>query len=119
MIIHVGTNDIGERAPYQSIISDYGNPIGIIRQKKRGINIIMSAIIPRPKDYALSDPMIRKNKQYLQKSMSKNMNFKFICTYKPFMFASNVKLELFAKREQYLHLNTACSSRLSYFFFIT
>ena len=56
----------------------------------------MSAIIPRPRDHALSDPMIRKVNQYLQKYMSTNMNFKFICTYKPFMFAGKVKLELFA-----------------------
>ena len=116
VIIHVGTNDIGDGVPYQSIIFDYGNLIGIIRQKKRGMNIIMSAIIPRHKDHAISDPMIRQVHQYLQKSMSTNMNFKFICTYKPFMFAGNVKLELFAKRDQGLHLNTAGSGRLSYFF---
>ena len=48
VIIHVGTNDIGDRAPYHSILSDYGNLIGIMRKKKRDINIIMSAIIPRP-----------------------------------------------------------------------
>ena len=45
-----------------------------------------------------------------------SLTFKLICTYKPFMFAGKVKLELFAKRDQGLHLNTADSGRLSYFF---
>ena len=75
VIIHTGTKDIGDRTPYHSIISDYGNLIGIIRQKKRDIIIIMYAIIPRPMDHAISDPMIRKVNQYLQKYMSTNMNF--------------------------------------------
>ena len=70
VIIHVGTNDIGDRAPYHSILSDYDNLIGIIRKKKRDINIIMSAIIPRPKDRALTDPMIGQINGYLQKVMS-------------------------------------------------
>ena len=63
----------------------------------------MSAFIPRPKDPALTDPMIRQINAYLQKVMSCKLNFKFICTYKPFMFAGNVSLELFAKRDQGLH----------------
>ena len=65
VIIHVGTNGIGDGAPYQSIISDYGIRIGIIRHNKRGININMSAIIPRPRDNAISGPFIRKVNQYL------------------------------------------------------
>ena len=41
VIIHVGTNDIGYRASFHSIISDYGNLIGIIREKKPTIQIIL------------------------------------------------------------------------------
>ena len=112
----MGTNDIGDRAPYHIILSDYGNLIGIIRKKKRDINIVMSAIIPRHKDHALTDSMIIQINGYLQKVMSSKLNFKFICTYKPFMFVGKVSLELFAKRDQGLHLNTLGSSKLSYFF---
>ena len=72
----------------------------------------MSAIIPRPKDHALTDPMIRQINGYLQKVMSSKLDFKFICTYKPFMFAGKVSLELYAKkRDQGLHLNTLGSSK--------
>ena len=116
VLIHVGTNDIGSRASYQSILSDYGNLIGILRKKKRHISIIISAIIPRPKDHFDTDPMIRRVNAHLQKVMSKDLNFKFICTNKPFMFAGKIKLEMFAKRDKGLHLNTLGSSRLSYFF---
>ena len=34
VILHVGTNDIDNRAPYDNIISDFGNLIGICRKKE-------------------------------------------------------------------------------------
>ena len=48
--------------------------------------------------------------------MSKDMNFKFICTYKPFMHNGSVKLEFFARNDGGLHLNTVGTDRLRYFF---
>ena len=47
VIIHAGTNDIGNRHPDKSIISDYGNLVGICRKKKPSIQIVLSAILPR------------------------------------------------------------------------
>ena len=67
-------------------------------------------------DHEVTDPMIRKVSKYLQVNMSHNMHFKFICTYKPFMFAGKVKLEHFAKKDGGLHLNTEGTSKLRYFF---
>ena len=58
MILHVGTNDIGYRAPYGDIISDFGNLIGICKKVKPSIQIIVSAILPRPVDHSDTDPMI-------------------------------------------------------------
>ena len=116
VIFHVDTNDIAKRASFQSIISDCGNLIGICRKVNPTIRIIISAIIPRPVDHEVTDPMIRKVNKFLQVNMSHNMNFKFICTYKPFMFAGKVKLELFAKKDGGLHINTEGTSRLRYFF---
>ena len=37
VLIHVGTNDIGDRSSYQNILSDYGNLTDIVRKKKRSI----------------------------------------------------------------------------------
>ena len=116
VIFHVGTNDIGRRASFQSIISDFGNLVGVCRKVNPTIRIIISAIIPRPVDHTVTDTVIRKINGYLAKEMSKNMNFKFIHTYRPFTHCGKVKLELYAKKDGGLHLNTEGTNRLRYFF---
>lgn len=116
VIFHVGTNDIANRASFNAIISDFGNLIAICRKVKPNIKIIVSAILPRPVDHATTDSVIRQVNSYLMKNMSRNMNFRFICTYKPFTHCGKVKLELFAKRDGGLHLNTEGTNRLRYFF---
>ena len=118
VIFHVGTNDIDNRATFKAIISSFGNLVAICRKQKPDIKIIVSAIIPRPRDHPVTDPMIQNVNKYLDKNMSKNQNFEFICTYKPFtyMYCGKVKLELYAKRDLGLHLNTEGQNRLSHFF---
>ena len=39
VILHVGTNDIYNRAPFDSMISDFGNLIGILKRRKPSIHI--------------------------------------------------------------------------------
>ena len=116
VIFHVGTNDIDNRASYQAILSDFGNLIAICRKQKPAIKIIISAIIPRPRDHSDTDSMIRSVKGYLQKTMSKRQNFHFICTYKPYTYCGKVSVELYAKRDLGLHLNTEGTNRLTHFF---
>lgn len=116
VIFHTGTNDIANRAPYDNIISDFGNLIGICRNIKPSIQIIISSILPRPVDHKITDPVIRRVNAYLQRNMSKSMRFKFICSYKPFMYAGSVRRELFAKRDGGLHLNTEGTNVLRRFF---
>lgn len=116
VIFHVGTNDIGKRSSFNSIVSDFGNLIAVCRKVKSSIRIIVSAIIPRPVDHFVTDPVIRRVNSYLFKNMSKNMNFKFICTYKPFTHCGKVRFELYAKRDGGLHLNNEGTNRLRYFF---
>ena len=91
VILHVGTNDIGNRAPFDNIIKDYANLLGIIRKLHPTVQIIVSAIIPRPCDYDVSDPMVRDINSYLNKVMSRDMNLKFVCTYKPLLIVVNPK----------------------------
>ena len=116
VIFHVGTNDIGNKCTVKQILSDYGNLIGVCRNVKDTINIVISAILPRPVDHLISDPIIRQVNNYLHRKMSKEMNFKFVSTYKPFMRAGEVKVELFAKRDGGLHLNSSGTNRLKQFF---
>ena len=93
VIIHVGTNDLGDRAPYDHIISDFCNLIGICQNKKQAIKIIVSSILPRLVDLNITDWVRRKVNDHLQKSMSKSMRFKYVCSYKPFMRAGEVRRE--------------------------
>ena len=116
VIIHTGNNDIDNRAPDNSIISDYGNLVGICKKKKPSIQIVISAILPRTEDHTISDPMIRSINKHLRVFMSKSMRFKFVCTYKPFMYAKSVRVGLFAKRDKGLHLNTEGTNVLKRFF---
>lgn len=131
VLIHVGTNDVDnfkhknafckdqpidiDRA-FNSMISDYGNLIGIIRRRKPDISILISAILPRPKDHKLTDELIKKVNGYLEKQMSKTSRFTFLRSYKPFMYGGNVKRELFARKDGGLHLNTEGTNKLRYFF---
>ena len=116
VILHVGTNDIDNRAPFDNIIKDYANLLGIIRKLHPTVQIIVSAIIPRPCDYKVSDPMVRDINSYLNKVMSRDMNFKFVCTYKPFTHCGKPKVQLYAKNDGGLHPNTEGSNRLEHFF---
>ena len=104
------------RAPYNNIISDFGNLIGICKKQMPSIQIIVSAILPRPKDYSISDPMIRSINKQLNKVMSKSMRFKFVPSYKPFMYGGSVRRELFAKKDSSLRLNTEGTNALTHFF---
>ena len=116
MILHVGKNDIGYRAPYGDIISDFGNLIGIFKRIKPSIQIIVSAILSRPVDHSGTDSMIRSVNKQLNKVMSKTLRFKFVPSYKPFMYAGSVRRELFAKKDGGLHLNTEGTNVLTRFF---
>ena len=119
VLFHVGTNDVDNRYSFEAIISDFGNLIGIVRKKYPKINIIISSILPRPKDYNETDEFSRKINSYLLDKMSKPYNFKFIKSYRPFVFGGKVRRELFAKRDGGLHLNTLGTSRLRYYFLRT
>lgn len=116
VIFHVGTNDIARNSNFDNIISDYGNLIGICRKMKPKINIVLSAILPRPVDYNKTDPLIRRVNSYICKTMTKTMHIRFFRTYRPFMYMGNVKRELFAKRDGGLHLNTEGTNRLRFYF---
>ena len=80
LILHMGTNDIGDRANFENIIKEYANLPGIIRKMHPTVHIIFSTIIPRPCDYNVSDPIVRAINSHSNKVMSKKMIFKFVCT---------------------------------------
>ena len=58
-IIRAGTNATDNRAPFNSIISDYGDLVGICRKNNHSIQIVLSAIFPSSVDHNIIDPTIR------------------------------------------------------------
>ena len=116
LIIHVGTNNIGKRDSFDHIISDFANMIAIIRGCKPSIRIVISGILPRPVDHAVTDTMIKKVNNFLRLTMSSDLNFKFISTYKAVSKFGTYRRYLFAKLDNGLHLNTEGSNRLRHFF---
>lgn len=116
IIVHVGTNNIDRRDPYDDIIADYGNLIPIIKNKKRSIKIIMSAIIPRPIDNTDTDEMVKKVNKCLRSEMAPDLGFHFIETWKAVSKYGTFRRYLYAKKDKGLHLNTEGSRRLRYFF---
>ena len=79
VIVHVGTNDIYNRASFDDIIKDYYNLIATIKSKHSSVQVIVSAIIPRPCDYYGLDSMVRAVNSHLNEVTSKDLNF--ICVH--------------------------------------
>lgn len=116
VIIHVGTNNIANGFSVDSMSSDFANLIAKFRKLSPALHIIVSSILPRPVDHESSDKKIREINTKLEKSMSKDLNFKFVRSYRPFCYGGEIKRYLFAKRDGGLHLNSEGSSRLKHFF---
>lgn len=116
IIVHVGTNNIANRNSYESILSDYGNLIGRIKQKKSWIRIIVSSILPRPCDHLETDQMIKRVNKALRLHLSSDLGFHFVESWKTVSKFGTYRRYLFAKNDQGLHLNTEGKRRLRYFF---
>ena len=69
---------------------------------KPSVQIVISAILPRPKDHAITDPVIRYVKTF--KTLHELINVVSIYLYsQTFMYAGSVRTGLFAKRDKGLH----------------
>ena len=115
VIFHVGTHDVSNKASFEDIISDFGNLIGICRNTKPGIKITISAIVPRLVDDEETEPLLKKINGYLDKTMSKKINFKFIRTYRPFIYCGKIRPEFYAKKKG-INLNAEGTRRIRHFF---
>ena len=59
-------------------MSDFGNLVVKIRQKKPSIRIIISSILPRPLDHVDTDSMLRGVNTHLGTVVASDLNFHFI-----------------------------------------
>ena len=90
-----------------------------IRKAKPDIHIIISSILPRPVDHHVTDPMIKDVNRFLNLEMSKDLGFKFVCSYKAVSKYGTYRRYLFAKLDKGFHLNLYIlegANRLRHFF---
>ena len=112
-ILHVGTNNI-ETNNAGEILSCYNDLISVIRQNSH-TKIIISAILPRPKDHSSLGDRVKLVNTKL-KPLCKERNVQFLHTFRPFLKNSQPIRELFAVNDQGLHLNLEGVRRLRQFF---
>ena len=98
------------------MVSDYGNLVAQIRNKKPSIRVIISSILPRPVDHSVTDKMIKDINNHLRTVMTPDQNFHFIRSFRALCQFGTYRRYLYAKKDQGLHLNTEGSNRLRYFF---
>ena len=99
-----------------AILSAFNNLITSIRQKSATL-VVISSILPRPKDHAsYCDRVFKKLVNKGQAKLSKDRRVRLLHTYRPFLKNCLPIRELFAINDQGLHLNTEGTRRLRQFF---
>lgn len=115
-IIHVGTNDI-HSSNIGEILSAFNNLISVIRQKCP-TSILISAILPRPVDHQVTGHKVKLLNIRL-KELCQNRQVRYLHTFRPFLKNGLPIRELFAIKDQGLHLNLEGTRRLRQFFINT
>ncbi|XP_053409046.1 uncharacterized protein LOC128559928 [Mercenaria mercenaria] len=116
IILHVGTNNIARNCSVSDMLADFTNLLAKIRKISPEIHIIVSAILPRPVDIKVTEKKIKEFNLMLDTQLSKDLKFKFIKSYRPFLHCGEIKLHFFARLDGGLHLNLEGSARLGHFF---
>jgi lysophospholipase L1-like esterase len=116
VIVHAGTNNIANGNSCDYILSGLANLVATIRRVNPNIHIIISSILPRPVDKVETESVIKEVNSRLEKEMSKDLNFKFVKSFRPFLYKGQIKRYLFANLDGGLHLNSEGSNRLGHFF---
>lgn len=116
ILIHVGTNNVAKGDSVEFMCSAFSDLICAIRTKHSDIRVIISSVLPRPVDDASTKNIIVSLNSYLQRTMSKDLNFLFIRSYRSFCFKGEIKRHLYARLDGGLHLNFEGTKRLKNFF---
>jgi lysophospholipase L1-like esterase len=95
-ILHLGTNDINGPG-FDLIYPRYWELTKIIRNKVPGIEIIVSGILPRPVDLALTTSRSKAANRELKAICQAKKYLHFNTTYKGFLYNNKPRLGLFDK----------------------
>ncbi|XP_060590908.1 uncharacterized protein LOC132745913 isoform X1 [Ruditapes philippinarum] len=91
IIIHAGTNNIANGNSCDYILSGLANLIATVRRLKTDIHIIVSSLLPRPVDKDETESVIKQVNTCFEKEMSKDLNVKFVKSFRPFLFKGRSK----------------------------
>lgn len=115
VIVHVGTNDVS-RFDAGQIVSNLNGLFFKIREANSHIQIMYSAILPKPNETREINDKIKTINLAIEK-MCKARKFPFLHTYRPFIDKNGqYHRHMFAARDNGLHLNLEGSRVLSNFF---
>ena len=115
VIFHVGTNDVESRSVGE-IYSSLMNLVAVTRKKNNRIKILLSSILPRPKDFSILGIKVTEINSHLRMYLCPKYRVQFIASYKPFVFKGKPRRELFAIHDKGLHLNLEGTNKLRIFF---
>jgi hypothetical protein len=94
-ILHLGTNDVANREQ-EVVVSRMSELVHQIVRKRPDIQVVISAILPRPRDYARTKPAIRLVNRELATWCSQKRNLHFNNTFKGYQQCSRPNTNLFA-----------------------
>lgn len=94
VLTHVGTNNVEKDSP-ETMVAKTTFLIDMIRSKLPEATIMISLIIPRPKDFDVLGNNVR-NYNYMMYDLSKNLNITCLPTYRKFLFDRRPILKLYA-----------------------
>jgi hypothetical protein len=97
--LHVGTNDIDNRVDSDDILDRIIGLTSAVKAQGSDIKIIISGILPRPKDFLVTQKVITEVNQKIQKWAATRGFVHFHPTFRTFMHEGKPKTEvgLFAR----------------------
>lgn len=112
ILLHVGTNDIGNGSGEQEIVRSMDGLMTDIRQFNREALIVVSAILPRPRDYEATVLLTHQVNAGLEHLCGATEGSLFIRSYTQFMARKRVSHEFYVDG---LHLNSEGVDRFKQF----
>ena len=113
-LIHAGTNDVANLASPSEILQDVKKLINFVFSLKKGVQVIISSILPRPVDFVDSNPTVLSVNALLRNLAQLTDGVKYIVSYRPFIVNRQPVPHMFSPNCR-LHpswVGTACLRRI-------
>ena len=111
VIIHCGTNDI-DNGNQKNILKETTALVAKVQKRNTELKFIISSILPRPKDFETTNPIIKRVNEVLKVWSSSKKHVIFAPTYKTFFKGNQIRTDQVLFDEDKLHLNEQGSLRM-------